>query len=341
MPDTPYFHAQDIFCSLENHPSCHAPTIATLPDDSLIIAFYAGSLEKAHDVAILVSHYRPSHASWSSPRVIVDMPVTSLGNPVLFLQSPDDLRLYYLVMHGDRWHHCSIHHVSSSDLGMTWRADGPFRQERGWTTRNNPIELSDGSILFPLSDNVRGGAIFLKSSDGGCTWHESELVVSSPKNEQPAVVELGDGSLLAYMRTAGTGGQCWRSRSFNLGRSWTAAEPGPFKNPNSAMAMIRLVNGHLVAVYNDSNDHRYRTPLCVALSVNEGETWPYVRPLETHSGQFNYLGISVDGRDSVEFSYPAITQNGDGLIHIVYTNSRKNIKHVALNEAWLQETIEQ
>ena len=163
------------------------------------------------------------------------------------------------------------------------------------------------------------------------------MIVSTPKNEQPAVVQLADGSLLAYMRTGGTGGSCWASRSFDFGRTWTPAEPGPFKNPNSAMAMIRLASGNLVAVYNDSADHNYRTPLNAALSLDDGATWPFIRSLETRPGRFNYLGVSVDGQDNVEYSYPAIAQSRDGLIHIVYTNDRENIKHLACNETWLQE----
>ncbi|MEA3334292.1 MAG: sialidase family protein [Chloroflexota bacterium] len=338
MNSDPFFLAQDIFPGLSTHPSCHAPTIIALPDDSLLVAFYAGSLEKAYDVAILTSRYHPASRTWSLPRVVVDLPCRSLGNPVLFLNPAGVLHLFYLVMQGDRWFQCSIHQVTSTDFGTAWRSDTMFREETGWTTRNNLLLLSNGSILFPLSDNVRGGAICLLSGDGGHNWQEGEMIASSPKNEQPAVVQLSDNSLLAYMRTGGKGGLCWQSRSFDLGQSWAPAEPGPFKNPNSAMAMIRLTGGSLVAVYNDSDDHRFRTPLNVALSVDEGRTWPCVRSLETGNGRFNYLGISVDGQESVEFSYPAITQNSEGLIHIVYTNCRRNIRHVMCNEAWLQDS---
>jgi predicted neuraminidase len=102
--------------------------------------------------------------------------------------------------------------------------------------------------------------------------------------------------------------------------------------------MIRLDSGSLLTVYNDSDDRRFRTPLHVALSQDGGGSWPFVRPLETREGEFTYLTTSRDNSGSVEFSYPAIAQDRDGAIHITYTNCRTNIKHVLLNEAWMQQT---
>jgi predicted neuraminidase len=66
-------------------------------------------------------------------------------------------------------------------------------------------------------------------------------------------------------------------------------------------------------VYNPTKSGR--TPLTVALSVN-AETWHDVVSLETDPG---------------EYSYPAVIQTADGLIHITYTWQRKRIKHVVLD----------
>jgi predicted neuraminidase len=60
-----------------------------------------------------------------------------------------------------------------------------------------------------------------------------------------------------------------------------------------------------------------RGKLCVACSA-DGKTWRDIAVLE-------------DGTKE-EYSYPAIIQTKDGLIHITYTFNRKNIKHVVLKE---------
>ena len=157
MDDHPHFCVQPVYSRLESHPSCHASTIVALPDDSLLLGFYAGSVEKAHDVAILTARYDAETETWSQPQVTVDVPGRSLGNPLLFWDQENLLWLFYLIMQGDRWHQCTIHTITSTDYGTTWQSSVPFRQGLGWTTRNNLILLSDDSILFPLSDHTGGG----------------------------------------------------------------------------------------------------------------------------------------------------------------------------------------
>ena len=76
----------------------------------------------------------------------------------------------------------------------------------------------------------------------------------------------------------------------------------------------------MVLVFNDT--HIGRSPLNVALSADEGETWPFRKTLE--SGEEKY-------------SYPQLTQTSDGLIHIVYTNRKMTIKHAVFNEEWIKE----
>ena len=330
------FRDEEIFASLPELPSCHASSILALPGGDLLVAFYAGSVEKAADVSILLCRYTAASGRWSHPEVVVDVPEKSLGNPLLHRDRAGTVWLYYLVMQGNKWHQCTIRSVRSVDGGDAWGGDVVFRSTPGWTTRNNLIGLADGEYLFPLSDNVAGCSVFLRSVEGGSSWQELGRIVTEPKNEQPAVVQRSDGSLLAFMRRGGKGGTCWESQSHDGGRTWTLAVPGPFRNPNSAMAMIRLASGSLVVAYNDSHDYRRRTPLRVALSPDEGRSWPYVRTLEDRSGAFTYLTTRLDNSDSIEFSYPALAQDDAGIIHATYTNCRVNIKHAAFNETWLR-----
>ena len=55
--------------------------------------------------------------------------------------------------------------------------------------------------------------------------------------------------------------------------------------------------------------------LNVAVS-SDGKTWKAALVLENQPG---------------EFSYPAVIQTSDGLVHITYTWNRRRVKHVVVN----------
>jgi predicted neuraminidase len=337
VPPTPSFKAEPIFETLPSHPSVHAATITALPGDNLLVSFYAGTVEKAMDITIFQCRYDAESGTWSAPSVAVADENHSLGNPVLFPAPDGRLWLYYLVMHGEKWNTCTLHAHFSEDRGETWLGDVTFDDSLGWTTRTNPIVMDNDEILFPMCDEVKGYSFFLTSPDNGETWERHAPIKSNPHNLQPAVIQRENGDLLALIRTAGEGGRCWETVSRDHGRTWSNAKPGPFRNPNSALAMIKLTSGNIVAVYNNSDDRFYRTPLVISFSEDDGRTWPITRILEDQPGKFTYRTDRTDNWDSIEFSYPAITQTTDGMIHVVYTNdSRRNIKHAAVNEAWLK-----
>jgi predicted neuraminidase len=62
-----------------------------------------------------------------------------------------------------------------------------------------------------------------------------------------------------------------------------------------------------------------RSPLNVAVST-DGESWQAGPVLESEPG---------------EYSYPAVIQTADGLVHTTYTWKRKRIRHVMLDPARL------
>ena len=128
---------------------------------------------------------------------------------------------------------------------------------------------------------------------------------------------LGSGRLLAVQRNVGHG-WLWVTASDDSGRTLAPPIDSRFPNPASPSALLRLADGHLVLVYNDSN--RDRRPVSAALSADEGVTWHPPRVL-------------VDGTGA--YAYPSAIQTADGLIHIVYSHDRQRIQHLILNEAWI------
>ncbi len=312
------YSAAKIFEQIPNFPSCHASTIAEMPDGELLAAWYAGSREGAKDVAIFTSRRTYGGERWMQPEMVVNTPNCSEGNPVLFVDANRQIWLFYVTMYGNHWKQCKMYYQKSSAMGNSWDERGVLRDELGWMTRNKPLYLSNGEILLPVYDERNWHSMVMISGNGGETWN-TYGDLSSPKGViQPTVVQRDDGSLLMLMRSRD--GEIWRSTSNDLGQSWEAAHPTDLPNPNCGVDMARLHNGNIALVYNDTR--RGRTPLTVALSIDEGETWGYKQHLEIEEG---------------EYSYPAIIQAQDGGIHITYTYRRISIMHVEVDEAWIRD----
>jgi predicted neuraminidase len=81
-------------------------------------------------------------------------------------------------------------------------------------------------------------------------------------------------------------------------------------NPNSGIDAIRLRDGRLVMVYNNTTSGR--TPLNLAVSAT-GEKWTNFHDLETDRG---------------EYSYPALIQARNGDLLLTYTWNRVKIRFV-------------
>jgi predicted neuraminidase len=84
-------------------------------------------------------------------------------------------------------------------------------------------------------------------------------------------------------------------------------------NPNSGIDAVTLADGRHLLVYNHTA--RGRTPLNVAVSA-DGKAWQAAAVLEGEPG---------------EYSYPAVIQTADGLVHVAYTWKRRRVKHVVLD----------
>ncbi|MEA2062972.1 MAG: sialidase family protein [Gemmatimonadota bacterium] len=320
--EEPIYRAQLIFKPDLRFPRCHASTIAALPDGSLMAAWWNGPEEAGKDLAIRASRRAPGQNIWECPWVLVDNPGEPEGVPVFFVAPGGELWLIYrtgLQFDEMMW-------MKSTDMGHTWGESYVLSKEPGWCGRSRVIQLANDDIFIPIL-GLRGrkhqNSAFLYSTNRGKSWKRTEEIKTEPRNNEPAVIQRTDGSLLTFMRHHDQEPEkrfLWQSESFDNGRTWSKAARTKIRNPSSAIELLKLQSGHVALIFNDTLESR--SNLCLALSLDEGRTWTYKRTLEDAPGRF---------------SYPTLSQDSDGIIHASYTFRRTHIKHVEVNEAWIRE----
>jgi predicted neuraminidase len=309
------------------HPAC----IAELANGDLYIAYYGGSGEYEPDTAVYGARLNQGSTAWTTPVPIADTPFQSDGNPVVW-QAPDGLVwLFNVVRYGDTWSDSIIQAKISKDTAHTWSDSFVLCFEKGMMVRAQPIVLKDGTYLLPVyhetghDREVVGGdttSLFLRCDPKTMKWTETNRISARLGCLQPSVVQIDDNNLIAYMRRGGgydprKDGYLVRSESHDGGKTWAEGKDSAFPNPNAAADFIRLKNGHLLLVYNDSMDNR--TPLTVAISADNDKTYPFKRNI-------------MEGED--DFAYPYAIQTRDGKIHIVFTSKiRTQVNHAVFEES--------
>jgi predicted neuraminidase len=307
----------------------HPASITELHNGDLYLVYYGGSGEYTADSTVYGSRRPHGSTKWSTPRPITPRPKDPEGNAVIW-QAPDGLVwLFSVVRPGATWSTSNILARVSSDGAVTWQKPVAIATEPGMMVRAKPIALADGSYLLPVyhetgHDPERVGAdttsLFLRYDPRTRRWTESTRIRSRTGNLQPAVAAITDDYLICYCRRGGgyepvTDGYIVRSESRDGGRTWSPGRDTEFPNPNAAVDFLKLRNGHLLLVYNNSMTRR--TPLTAALSTDHGKTFPRRRNVAEGPG---------------DFGYPFAIQTRDGKIHVVYTSDRRSVINHAVFE---------
>jgi len=316
------FSSELVFEQIADAPAHHCSTLCEAANGDLLCLWYGGSYESADDQVLFLSRRVAGERSWTEPQVLVQGFPQPPGNGVIFRDTRDQLWVVWARMESTRpirrgsgWGRCQLMYRISNDHGQSWSEDRRLFDETLWSVpRNPPVTLSDGTLLLPVEGSLEGveGSHFLSLGPGAEGWQRAGFTSGG---SQPAVIERGDGTLLALMRHSRFITQI---ESRDGGRTWTGAASTELKNPNAGISMTKLANDHVVLVFNDSQTRR--TPLSIARSLDDGKTWEQPLQLESNPG---------------EYSYPCVIQTADGKIHISYTYRRYAIKHVELNEDWL------
>jgi predicted neuraminidase len=305
---------------------CHASTLCEV-DGALIAAWFGGDYEGQHEVAIWSSR-KPRGGSWSRPVQLVDGTVIgdrryACWNPVLFKPAGGPLMLFYKVGASPRAWWGMV--ATSADGGATWGM--PQRLPDGilGPIKDKPIQLPDGTLLSPSSTEDAGLRVFSqgwrvyleRSSDLGQTWRRLGPLNRAQEIDaiQPCLLRHGGDRLQLLARSrSGRIAQTW---SLDGGLSWGEMTLSELPNPNAGIDAVTLRDGRQLVVYNHCTAGR--EVLNVALSA-DGVRWQAALVLEDQPG---------------EYSYPAVIQTADGLVHITYSWQRRRVSHVVVDPAHL------
>jgi predicted neuraminidase len=349
----------------------HAANLMQLGNGDLGCVWFGGTMEGMGDISVYFS--RLSGDRWSTPVRLSNDAERSEQNPVLFPAPDGRLWLLYTSQPSGRQDEAVVKCRISDDDGASFGPVKTLWAEPGSFVRQPITVDAQGDWLLPIfrCRNIPGqlwrgdddDSAALVSRDAGASWKLRE-VPQSLGAVHMNIVPARDGDTLAFFRSR-YADAVKLARSANGGLDWAAPESTVLPNNNSSVQAIRLADGAIAIVYNESSaatssERRAslydeieggsaatekqsarpaiwgvpRAPLRVALSLDDGASFPYRRTIAAGSGYC----LSNNSRDGLnrEFSYPSIRQTADGALHVAFTCYRRAIQYVRITPDWVR-----
>lgn len=296
-----------------------------LAPDNVLWLLYTAQIAGNQDTAIV--RYRQSHdfgETWGPIKTLLEDPNKGIfiRQPITVMPNGDWLLpvFYCIAKPGEKWvgSYDTSGVMISKDNGKTWfNVDVP--DSLGCVHMN--ILLLKNNSLYALfrsrwADNIYAS----RSTDGGYHW-STPIATNLPNNNssiQATVLNNGHIALVFNQSSAKDA----IARRISL---YDEIEDESCANKKEA----EIIDGQKNAFWGAP-----RAPMSLAISMDNGETWPYIRHLDEGDGYC----MTNNSKDSLnrEFSYPTIKQSSDGKLHIAYTYFRMAIKYVVIDENWVK-----
>ncbi len=217
--------------------------------------------------------------------------------------------------------------IRSFDHGKTWETnpilvDSSPLPRAG--TSDGAIELADGSLMMGIYGGDDGSSVCraytVKSYDRGKTWEKPVLLAADSETrisfEEPALVELADGTILALIRSGEPRKYqyLYQATSTDGGKSWIDLHETPMWGHPAHV--LRLKDNRLVCTYGYRREP-FGVRACV--STDNGITWDID----------SEIILRQDGC-SRDVGYPCSTQLDDGtIVTVYYIHGEDDIRHIA------------
>ena len=315
----------------------HQPAITWCPNGDLLAIWFSTDAESGREMVVLASRMRKGSANWDPASLFFKVPDRNMtGSALLTLPDGRILHANGVADSGD-WKRLALVVRVSRDNGRSWSR--PTIVEGDHDVRHQvisgPIVCADGTIVLCCDAGPGGddGTSFHLSTDGGATWADTGSTIPGI---HAGVVELRDGTLMAFGRGNAIDGRMPVSFSSDQGRTWKSDASGfPPIGSGQRLVLKRLQEGPIMlATFREDG-------MNIHLSFDEGKTWPVRKLLTDGSGRKVGGGawtgeFTMDGTHAEPKGYFACTQTPDGIIHLV--SSRL---HYRFNLDWILSSGEQ
>ena len=308
----------------------HQPAVTWTPGGALLAIWFSTEAEAGREMVVLQSTF--DGRAWTPATLFCKVPGRNMTGSALLTLDTGEILHFQGVGDAGEWKDLALAMRRCPSFGEPWsplRYIEPEHEVRHQVIAG-PIVTRDGRILLCCDagpDGEAGSALHV-SRDGGKTWEDSGSLI---KGIHAGIVELQDGRLMAYGRGNAIDGRMPCSVSADGGRTWTyRATEFPPIGSGQRLVLRRLQEGPLMLCSFGEKG------LFVALSYDEGESWPLQKLLTDGKKRVLDGGawtgtFTLDATHTEPKGYLACTQSPDGMIHLL--SSRV---HYRFNLAWIQ-----
>ncbi len=295
----------------------HFSAITTCPNGDILAVWYTTVNESGRECSQAVSRLRAGSQRWDPVCSFLTVPDVNCHAPVLMRDGKRLLHFFTQSLRG--WDNATNALRISDDNGVTWSHPRIILDRASPQALSQPcccIKTSDGNLLLACDGDRHKDERFMIGSKNATEWRVARGDLRAQAGAyviHPTVFQKRDGTLATYLR-----GQNPMPVAYSKdgGDSFTV-ERSIFPGLSSGMkaAVLRLQSGAVLLCTIDTEKKLVGGGTLAALSLDDGQTWPFRRALEGTGG------------------YMSVCQSDNGLIYV--NGTRFGI--VAFNEAWLKE----